>query len=263
MTTVSDKIHPTAIVHPDAQIAEGVEIGPWCTVGANVKIGKNTRLISHVVVDGWTTLGESNTVFPFAVIGAVPQDLKYKGEKTYLEVGNHNTIRESVTLNLGTVQGGGVTRIGDHNLLMAYVHVGHDATIGSHCILANSVGIAGHVTVQDWANIGGYVGVTQFVKVGAHSFIGAFTPIDKDIPPFSVVISSRVLSVKGANIVGMRRRGFSAEVITKINEALKLWARPDTPKDQCMAEIELQYGEVPEIKSLLSFVKSSDAGVLR
>jgi len=256
-------IHPTAIIHPEAQIAEGVEIGPWCTVGPNVKIGKNSRLMSHVVVDGWTTIGESNVFFPFAVVGAVPQDLKYKGERTFLEIGNHNTIRESVTLNLGTVQGGGLTRLGDHNLLMAYVHVGHDSIIGNHCILANSVAIAGHVKVQDWANIGGFVGVTQYVKVGAHCFVGAHTAVDKDLPPFSVVVASRTIAVKGANIIGMRRRGFSAEVITKINDSIKLWARPDTPKDQCMTEIELQYGEIPEIRTLLDFVKTSDVGVLR
>lgn len=256
-------IHPTAIVHPEAQLAEGVQVGPWCTVGPNVRIGKNTRLISHVVVDGWTTIGEDNVVFPFAVLGAVPQDLKYKGERTELLIGNRNTIRESVTLNLGTAQGGGKTQIGDQNLLMAYTHLGHDCIVGSNCILANSAGLAGHVTLEDYVTIGGMTGVSQFVRVGSHAYIGGQSGLEKDVPPFSIAVGSRPCNLKGANIVGLRRRGFTADTITKINEAIKLWVRPDVQKEQCLLEIESQYGEYPDIQRLVKFIRESETGVVR
>jgi UDP-N-acetylglucosamine acyltransferase len=257
------KIHPTAIIHPEARLDPSVEVGPWCTIGAHVSIGKGSRLLSHVVVDGWTTVGEGNTIFPFAVLGAVPQDLKYKGEPTRLEIGNGNTIRESVTLNLGTVQGGGVTRIGDGNLLMAYVHLGHDCIVGNHCILVNSCGLAGHVIVEDHATIGGFTGVGQYLRIGTHCYVAGQSGLEKDVPPYSIVIGSRPCTLKGANIVGLRRRGFSAETIQKINEALKLWARPDVQKDQCLLEIESQYGELPEIRRLVTFIRQSEAGVVR
>lgn len=256
-------IHPTAIVHPEADVHPEAEIGPWCSVGRNVKIGRGTRLVSHVVVDGWTELGEENRVFPFAVLGAIPQDLKYKGEATQLIVGNRNTIRESVTLNLGTVQGGGVTRMGDGNLLMAYAHMGHDCTVGNQTIIANSVMLAGHVTVEDFANVGGGVGVVQFVRIGTYAYVAGMSGVEKDVLPFSIAIGNRPCTLKGANIVGLRRRGISTDVIQRINEAIKLWARHDVPRDQALAEIESQYGELAEIQKLLQFIRSSDAGCAR
>lgn len=256
-------IHPTAIIHPEAQVDPSVEVGPWCTVGKNVRIGPRTRLISHVVIDGWTEIGEDNVIFPFAVLGAIPQDLKYRGEQTRLSIGNRNTIRESVTLNLGTVQGGGVTAVGNNNLFMAYTHLGHDCRVGNHCIIANYGGLAGHVTLEDHCTIGGMTGVAQFVRVGAHSYIGGQSGLERDVPPFSIAIGSRPPSLKGANIVGLRRRGFSAEIISKINEAIKLWIRPDVQKEQCLLEIESQYGEFPEIQQFIAFIRSSDTGVVR
>ncbi len=256
-------IHPTAIVHPEAKIDPSVEVGPWCTIGANVKIGPGCRLISHVVVDGWTTIGSNNVVFPFAVLGAVPQDLKYKGEKTELIIGNGNTIRESVTLNLGTVQGGGKTQLGDGNLLMAYVHFGHDCIVGNHNIFANNAGLAGHVTVEDYATIGGQSGVSQFLRIGSYAYVGGQSGADKDVLPYCIALGARPLSVKGTNIVGLRRKGFSAETITKINEAIKLWTRPDVQKEQCLMEIESQYGEFPEIQKMLTFIRKSEMGVVR
>lgn len=255
-------IHETAVVNSDARIDESVEIGPFCVVGPHVKIGKNTKLLSHVIVEGNTELGENNVVYPFAVVGAPPQDLKYQGEATRLVIGDHNTIRESVTLNTGTVQGGGVTQIGSHNLIMAYVHLGHDCILGDHVILANATGLAGHVTVEDHATLTGQVGVSQFVRVGAHAYIGGQSGLEKDVPPFAIAHGSRPCRVKGCNIVGLRRRGFKAETITKINEAIKLW-RPDDSRDQCLLEIESQYGEIPEIQQFLSFIKNSKTGVLR
>jgi UDP-N-acetylglucosamine acyltransferase len=255
-------IHPTAQVHPEARLDPSVEVGPFCTVGPHVRIGARTRLISHVVVEGWTEIGEDNVFFPFGVIGAIPQDLKYKGEKTQLLIGNRNTIREGVTLNLGTVQGGGVSQIGDGNLLMAYVHLGHDSRVGNHCIFANSVALAGHVTVEDYVNVAGMVGVQQFVRLGAHCYVGGQSGLEKDCPPFTIAVGSRPCAVKGTNIVGLRRRGYSAEAIQKINESIKLWVRPDVQKEQCLLEIESQYGDAPEIKQFLSFIRES-RGVLR
>ena len=256
-------IHPTAIIHPEAKIDPSVEIGPWCTVGPNVKIGKGCRLVSHVVVDGWTEMGEDNTVFPFAVLGAVPQDLKYKGEPTQLLIGNRNTIRESVTLNLGTVQGGGITQIKDDCLIMAYTHLGHDCIVGNHCIIANYGGFAGHVTLEDYVTVGGMSGISQFVRVGAHAYIGGQSGLEKDVPPFSVVLSTRPSVLKGTNIVGLKRRGFTSDRIQKINEALKLWTRSDVQKEQCLQDIESQYGDSPEVRQLIGFIRASEIGVVR
>jgi UDP-N-acetylglucosamine acyltransferase len=256
-------IHPTAIVHPEAQLHPSVEVGPFCVVGPNVKIGKGSKLLSHVVVEGHTEMGEDNVVFPFAVLGAVPQDLKYKGEDTKLIIGNRNSIRESVTLNLGTVQGGGVTRMGDDNLIMAYVHFGHDCIVGNHCIIANYGGLAGHVTLEDYVTLAGQVGVSPFARVGAHAYVTGQTGIEKDVPPFTIVMGQRPAVVKGTNIVGLRRRGYSAEIIQKINESIKLWSRPDVQKEQCLLEIESQYGEYKEIQQFVSFIRQSETGVVR
>lgn len=256
-------IHPLALIHPEAKIDPTAEIGPWCSVGAHVKIGAHTKLISHVVVDGFTELGEGNVVFPFAVLGAVPQDLKYRGEPTKLIIGDKNTIRESVTINLGTVQGGGSTSIGNENLLMAYTHLGHDCHVANHCIIANYGGFAGHVTLEDYVTVSGMCGISQFVRIGAHAYIGGQSGIERDVPPFTIVLGSRPAMIKGCNIVGLRRRGIASEVIQKINEAIKLWVRPDIPREQCLLEIESQYGEVSEIQKLLAFIRSSETGVVR
>jgi len=256
-------IHPTAQIHPEAQIDPSVEIGPWCTVGPHVKLASGVRLVSHVVVEGWTEIGEDCTVFPFVVLGAIPQDLKYKGEPTQLIVGKKNVIREGVTMNLGTVGGGGVTRVGDQCLIMAYTHLGHDCIIGNHCIIANYGGFAGHVILEDYVTVGGMCGISQFVRVGAHSYIGGQSGLERDVPPYSIALGARPCLIKGANIVGLRRKGFSAETIQKINEAIKLWIRPDVKKDQCLLEIESQYGEISEVQAFVSFVRRSEMGVVR
>jgi UDP-N-acetylglucosamine acyltransferase len=255
-------IHPTAIISPGAELDSSVEVGPWCTVGPRVKIKRGTRLISHVVVDGHTEIGEDNVIFPFSVLGAVPQDLKYKGEATRLILGDRNKIRESVTLNLGTVQGGGLTQVGSDCLLMAYTHLGHDCIIGNHCIIANYGGFAGHVIVEDYATFAGMVGVGQYVRIGAYSYIGGQSGIERDVPPFTIVIG-KPASLRGTNIVGLRRRGMPAETIQKINEAVKLWGRPDIPKEQCLLEIESQYGDQKEIRQMIDFIRKSETGVVR
>ena len=256
-------IHPTAIIDDHAEIDPTVQIGPYCTIGPKVKIGKNTSLQSHVVIDGKTTVGENNKISSFVVLGGSPQDLKYKGEETELFIGNSNSIREAVTINTGTVGGGGITRLGNYNLLMAYVHLGHDCIVGNHCILANSVGLAGHVTLDDYSNLGGMVGVSQYVRVGSNAYVTGQSGLEKSVPPFCIVSGSRDISIRGANIVGLRRKGFSAETIQKINEALKLWVRPEVQKEQCLIEIESQYGELEEIKQFIEFVRSSKQGVVK
>jgi UDP-N-acetylglucosamine acyltransferase len=232
-------------------------------VGPHVKIGEGTKLLSHVVVENWTTIGKNNVFFPFSVIGAVPQDLKYKGEMTEVIIGDHNVIRESVTINLGTVQGISKTTVGNHNLIMAYCHLGHDCEVKNNTILANSVGLAGHVIVEDFANIGGMVGVTQYIHIGTNSYVGGRSTVDRDVPPFAIVVGERPCELKGANIIGLRRKGFKSDAITAINESLKLWKRPDVMKEQCLLEIENQYGEFPDVKMVVDFIRQSDNGCVK
>jgi UDP-N-acetylglucosamine acyltransferase len=260
---MATQIHPTAIVDSKAELGSDVIVGPYTMIGPHVKVGNGTRFQSHVVVEGHTTIGEQNTFFPFSVIGAVPQDLKYNGEPTELVIGNHNTIRESVTLNLGTIKGGGKTSMGDHNLIMAYCHFGHDSMLGNHCIMANGATLAGHVIVEDYVNIGGLVGVIQFLKLGTHSYIGGSSTIDRDVPPFSIVVGERPCELKGANIIGLRRKGYKAASITAINESLKLWKRQDVMKEQCLLEMETQYGEIPEVNQLITFIRKSENGCVK
>jgi UDP-N-acetylglucosamine acyltransferase len=256
-------IHSTAIVHPEAKLHPSVEVGPWCTVGPHVKIGKGSKLISHLVVEGWTTIGEDNVFFPFGVVGAVPQDLKYKGEPTELIIGNRNTIRESVTFNLGTVHGGGKTVIGDDCLIMAYTHLGHDCIVGNHCIISNYGGLAGHVILEDHVTVGGMCGISQFVRIGAHAYIGGQSGLERDVPPFTIALGTRPTNIKGANIVGLRRRGFTTESIQKINEAIKLWGRTDIQKEPCLLEIESQFGDSPEVLAFVAFIRKSETGVVK
>jgi UDP-N-acetylglucosamine acyltransferase len=256
-------IHATAVIDSRAEIDPSVEIGPWCSIGPHVKIGAGTRLVSHVVLDGHTVLGKNNTIYPFSVLGAPPQDLKYKGEPTELWIGDHNTIRESVTINTGTVQGGNKTQVGSHNLIMATTHLGHDVILGNHVIIANGCALAGHVTVEDYATIGGMNGVAQFVRIGAYCYTGGFSTLEKDIPPYSVAVGVRPCQVKGANLVGLRRKGFASEVVQKINEAIKLWIRHDVPKEQALLEMDSQYGDIPEVQKLIAFIRKSEYGVSR
>lgn len=261
-------IHPSSLVHPKAQLDIGVKIGPWCVVGEHVRIGKKTHLRSHVVIEGDTALGEENVVFPFAVLGGAPQDLKYRGEPTQLRIGNRNTIRESVTINLGTVTGDSVTRVGDGNLLMAYVHLGHDCFVHNHCVLANSVGLAGHVHVHDYAILGGMTGVSQFVRVGAHSYVAGQSGVDKDVLPYSTAIGSRPFYVKGTNIVGLKRRGFSAQQIGWVHDAIQKWISSDLSKDQALKAIEGIASENADAAStvlapIIQFIRTGEHGIAR
>ena len=257
------ELHTASEVHPQAELAPGVKVGPWCRIGPQVKIGENTELQSHVVIEGDTTIGKNNVFYPFSVIGVKPQDLKYQGEPTQLVIGDRNTFRESVSVHAGTEKGGGVTRIENDNLLMGYVHIGHDVVIKNNVVLANYVGVAGHCVIEDSVIIGGQSGIVQFLHVGSHAYIGGQSAIERDIPPYVIATGARPLSVKGANIVGLRRRGFSTEIIQKINEAIKLWIRPEVEKEQCLLEIESQYGDIEEIQNFLQFIKSSENGIAK
>lgn len=259
------KIHPTAIIHPEAKIDPSCEIGPFCTVGPKAVLGARNRLLSHVVVDSRTTIGAENVFFPFSVIGGVPQDLKYDGEETELIIGDRNTIRESVTLNIGTKGGGGVTRIGSNNLLMAYVHLGHDTIVGSNTVIANGCQIAGHVTIEDWAIIGGLTGVSQFIRVGAHCYVGGCSGVERDVPPFTFGKGpTSGYETLGMNLVGLKRRGFDDKAISALREVDKMYFKDKSlEKEAALRRIEEHLGSVPAVQQFVKFVRASEKGVYR
>jgi len=253
-------IDKTAVIDPQAIIAKNVHIGPYSVIGADVEIGEGTRIGPHVVIQGPTRIGCDNQIFQFSSIGAAPQDLKFKGEQTYLEIGDRNIIREFCTLNRGTVQDKGLTRIGNDNLLMAYVHIAHDCVIGNHTIFANNASLAGHVIVEDYAILSGFSGVFQFCRVGAHSFAATNAVIIKDVPPF-VKVSGYYAKPFGLNIVGLQRIGFDKETITALRRAYKIIYRNGLTTNQALEE--LQKMELPQVKRLVDFISSSTAGIVR
>jgi UDP-N-acetylglucosamine acyltransferase len=256
------RIHPTAIVDPNARIADGVEIGAYSLIGANVEIGANTVVGPHVVIDGHTKIGVENRIFQFCSIGAAPQDKKYAGEDTRLEIGDRNTIRESCTFNLGTVQDGGVTRVGNDNWIMAYVHVAHDCMIGNNVIFANSVQLAGHVHVGDYAILGGLSGVHQFVRIGAHSMAGMTTSLAQDLPPY-VMVSGNPAHTHGINSEGLKRRGFSAEGIAALRRAYKTLYKSGLRLEEARAALAAEQETHPELRPLVEFISVSGRGIVR
>jgi UDP-N-acetylglucosamine acyltransferase len=258
------KIHPSAIIEPGAELDAGVVLGPFCLVGANVKIGKGTRLISHAVVAGRTTLGEENEVYPFASIGHAPQDLKYKGEPTTLQIGNKNRIREYATLQPGTVQGGGKTVVGNGNLFMAYTHVAHDCIVGNENVFANAAQLAGHVVIENQAVLGSMSALHQFCRMGSLAMTGAGSMVAQDIPPFCMVHGDHAV-LRGLNLVALRRRGLSNEAIAAVKTATKIifWGKfptVDAALAKCVEEGLLNH---PPVVQLIDFVKSSRRGVCR
>ena len=226
-------------------------------------MGEHCEIISHVVLDGPTQMGNYNRIFPFASIGQPPQDLKYAGEKTRLEIGDHNIIREYVTLHRGTPGGGGVTRVGSHTLFMAYVHVAHDCLVGDHVILANAVTLGGHVTVEDWAFIGGMCPVHQFVRIGTHSYTGGGTVITKDVLPFSKSASARDTHAYGVNAIGLERRGFSSDRIRKIHHAFKLLLASKLNTSQAIDKLKAEPELGPDVEMLIEFIQASERGVVK
>ena len=230
------RIHPTAIVDPSAELAPDVEVGPYAVVGPYVRVGEGTTIGPHAVVEGHTTIGRDNRIFQFASIGAAPQDKKYSGEPTRLEIGDRNTFREFVTINRGTVQDAGVTRIGSDNWVMAYVHVAHDCIVGDHVTFANSTNLAGHVEVGDWVTLGGFTGVHQFCKIGAHVMTGVGSVVLQDIPPF-VMASGNSATAHGINSEGLKRRGFSADQINRLRRAYRTLYRSGLTLDEARARL--------------------------
>jgi UDP-N-acetylglucosamine acyltransferase len=256
------KIHPTALVDPAAQLDSTVEVGAYSIIGADVVIGAGTRIGPHVVIEGHTTIGRENTFFQFASIGAAPQDKKYNDEPTRVEIGDRNTIREFCTINRGTVQDVGVTRLGHDNWIMAYVHLAHDCQVGNHTIFANNAQLAGHVQVGDWAILGGHSGVHQFCQIGAHAMVGMFTSLTQDVPPF-VILNGNPAAPHGINSEGLKRRGFSRDAIAAIRQAYKLIYKSGLTLEEAKVALEAEAASQPEVALHLNLMRSFLDGVTR
>ncbi len=255
-------IHPTALVDPAARLADDVVVGAYSIVGPDVVVGEGTVIGPHVVLTGHTTLGRNNRIFQFSSIGEQPQDKKYAGEPTRVEIGDNNTFREYCTINSGTVQDTGVTRIGSHNWVMAYVHIAHDCVVGDHTIFANCTNLAGHVHVDDWAILGGYTGVHQFCKVGAHCMTAVGTVLLQDLPPY-VLAGGNTAQAHGINSEGLKRRGFSPEAIAGIKRAYKTLYRSGLTLEQAKAELAVQASNTPEVRPLVDFLGRATRGIVR
>ena len=257
------KIHPLATVSPSAKLGENVEVGPYAFIDDNVEIGDYTKIHPHAVVYSYVKMGEHCEVFPGAVVGAIPQDLKFDGEVTYVEIGNYVTIRECATINRGTkASGKGVTRVGDHTLIMSYVHVAHDCSVGSHCILVSYVGIAGETDIEDWAILGGGAKAHQFTHVGKHAMVGGGSKINKDIPPYALC-GRDPICYAGVNIVGLRRRGFDSDVIRNIKDIYDtIYFQGYNISDGC-SKVEAGFPQSEERDTILNFIRNSKRGIVR
>jgi UDP-N-acetylglucosamine acyltransferase len=259
-------IHPTAIVDPRAELAASVSVGPYSIIGAQVTIAEGTSIGAHCVIEGRTTIGRDNRIFQFASIGAIPQDKKYGGEPTALEIGERNTIREFCTFNLGTAQDSAVTRVGSDNWIMAYVHIAHDAQVGDQTVLANNATLAGHVHVGDWVIVGGLTGVHQFVKIGAHAMIGFASAVSQDVPPF-MLVDGNPLAVRGFNVEGLRRRGFTPARIAAVKQMHRLLYREGLTLDDARARIAALAEASPEVRTevdaMLAFLARAQRGIAR
>lgn len=256
------KIHPTAIIDASAELDSSVEVGAYSVIGSSVKVDAGTRIASHVAINGPTTIGKNNQIFQFSSLGEAPQDKKYKGEPTQLEIGDNNTIREFCTFNRGTVQDKGTTKIGHDNWIMAYVHIAHDCQIGHHTILANNSSLAGHVDVYDYAILGGFTLIHQFCKVGSHVITAVGSVVFKDIPPY-VTAAGYDAKPHGINAEGLKRRGFSAESILQIKRAYKTLYRKGLTLDESKAELAVMQLKTPEITLLTDFLNVSTRGIVR
>lgn len=255
-------IHASAIIDDSARIAADVEIGAYTVIGADVEIGEGCHIGPHVVINGPCKIGSHNRIFQFASLGEAPQDLKYNGEPTLLEIGDNNTIREFVTMNRGTVDGGGITTIGQNNLIMAYVHVAHDCKIGNHTVFSNSASLAGHVTVGDYAILGGFTLVHQFSDIGEHAFTGMGTALNRDLPPY-VIASGNHAAAIGINKNGLRRRGFDDAVINGLHKAFMLLIKKRGDREQALEQIQEVADSIPQVRTFVDFVVNSKRGVVR
>lgn len=256
------RIHQTALINRQAEIDSDVEIGPYSVIGAGVRIGQRTRVASHVVIEGRTSVGQGNTIYQFATIGSRPQDLKYRGEASELIIGNHNTIREYVSLNPGTAGGGMVTRVGDHNLLMMHCHIAHDCLIGSHNIIANGATLGGHVMVQDYVIVGGLVGIHQFARIGSGAILGAGSMVSKDVPPFCNATGDRA-RLRGLNLEGLKRRGFTTTAIDALKKAYRIIFQSKLKTKDALEKVRREVLPTAEIDILLAFIAQSQRGICR
>lgn len=256
-------IHSTAIVDPKAKIHPSCKVGPYCVIGPDVELGKGCHLMSHVVMEGSTKIGINNRFFPFSSIGLAPQDISYAGERTRLEIGEHNEIREFVTINRGTAKGGSLTKIGDHNLIMAYTHIAHDCQIGSHIIMANAATLGGHVTVEDWANVGALCPVHHFVRIGTHSIVGGGTTVTRDVLPFSKTSAERGTHAYGLNAIGLERRGFSKDRIKKLHHAYRLLLASKLNTSQAVVKMKAEADRGEDVDQLIRFIEASERGVIK
>lgn len=255
-------IDSRAIIDPSAVIGEGVSVGPWSWIGPGVEIGAGTQVASHVVIKGPTIIGRENRIYQFSSVGEDTPDLKYKGEPTRLVIGDHNVIREGVTIHRGTVQDRSETTIGDHNLLMAYVHIGHDSVVGNNTILVNNTALAGHVWVDDWAILGGYTLVHQRCRIGAHAFTGMGTAVGKDIPAY-ILAYGNPAEARGINIEGLKRRGFTREHLTVLNRAYKTVYREGLTLEEALAELEVMHADCPPLDVFIDSLRTSTRGIVR
>jgi UDP-N-acetylglucosamine acyltransferase len=253
-------IHQTAIIDPSAKIADNAQIGPYSVVGQDVEIGEGTWIGPHVVINGPTKIGRENRIYQFSSIGEITQDLKYNGERTYLEIGDHNIIREFCTINRGSIQDKAITKIGSHNLLMAYVHIAHDCIVGDHVVFSNNASLAGHVHIDDHVVMGGFSGVFQYCRVGKHSFIATNSVVIKDVPPY-VKVSGYYAKPFGLNTVGLQRRGFTSELISELKRAYKIIYRNGLTISNALEELKNMIS--PEVQALAEFIESSSGGIVR
>lgn len=255
-------IDPQAIIHPSAQLADDVEVGPWTTIGPDVVIGAGCRIASHVVIKGPTVIGANNHIYQFSTVGEDTPDLKYQGEPTRLVIGDNNIIREGVTIHRGTIQDRSETTIGNDNLIMAYVHIGHDSVVGNHCILVNNTALAGHVIIGDWAILSGFTLVHQFCHIGSHSFTGMGSAVGKDVPAF-VMVNGAPAAAKSINSEGLRRRGFSKDEIAVINRAFKVIYRRGLTVEEALAQLRPMAEDCAPLSMMIESLQISKRGIVR
>lgn len=255
-------IHPTAIIDPSARLGTGVSVGAYSIVGADVDVGENTWIAPHVVISGPTRIGRNNKLYPFSSIGAVPQDKKYAGEKTFLEIGDGNVIRESCTINRGTEQGGGITRIGNNNWIMAYVHIAHDCIVGDGTVFANNASLAGHVTIEDHVILGGFTLIHQFCSVGAYAFTAMASAISKDVPPY-LMVSGHMAKPHGLNTEGLKRHAFSSDSIGQLRRAYKILYRSNYTVEQALEKLVELEKDCPEVARWVVFLRNTTRGIIR
>lgn len=256
-------VHPTAVVDPTARVAESADIGPYCIIGPEVEIGAGTRLMAHVFTDGPMTIGENNTVFPHVSLGAAPQDLKYRGERSRVTIGDRNLIREFVTVHRGTEGGRMLTSIGSDCLLQAYAHVAHDCEVGDHAIISHGGTLGGHVSVGEWAIVGAWSGVHQFCRIGRHAMIGGYSVITQDVLPYSTTVSPREVKVFGANRVGLERRGFANDSIEALQTTFRLLTKSGLNTSQAIEKIREEVGGVAEVEEVLAFLHDGKRGFVK